>query len=87
MVHFYFFSFAEDSILFQCRYSRTVSVDDGMTVELLSSDPVVGTGDINYSLSLTVGSLGGDTQVSITRNHHLDQITPRLATRIIFLNI
>ena len=70
-------SFGGNSILFECHYARSISVDEGMTVEP-SSDKVVNTGDLSYSMSLTVGALGGNTEVFITRNHNLDQIAPRL---------
>ena len=62
------YSFAENSIVFQCKYSRTVSVSDTMTVES-QDESVVGTGDLTYSMAVTVGQLGGNTQVQITPNH------------------
>ena len=39
-----------------------------MTVES-QDEPVVGTGDLTYSMAVTVGELGGNTQVQITPNH------------------
>ena len=70
-------SFAEDSILFQCRYARSVSVDSSFVC--CDEDPslVVGTGDLNYSFDIDVGSLGGNTNVRITPNHGFDQVAPR----------
>ena len=73
-----FHSFAENSIVFQCKYSRTVAVDDTMTVES-QDEPVVGTGDLTYSMDVTVGALGGNTQVEITPNHSFgSQVGARL---------
>ena len=72
-----FHSFAENSIVFQCKYSRTVAVDDTMTVS--QDEPVVGTGDLTYSMDVTVGALGGNTQVEITPNHSFgSQVGARL---------
>ena len=70
------FSFGEDSILFQCRYSRSVSVSQDMTI---TETPVAveGTGDLSYSMSINVGGPGGITDVTITPNHNFGQIAPR----------
>ena len=54
-----------------------------MTVGTLPTDPVVGTGDLNYIMTVTGGNadgslaLGGNTDVRITPNHGFDQIAPR----------
>ena len=70
------FSFGNDSILFQCRYSRSVSVSQDMTI---TETPVAveGTGDLSYSMSINVGGPGGSTDVTITPNHNFGQIAPR----------
>ena len=70
------FSFGDDSILFQCRYSRSVSVSQDITI---TETPVAveGTGDLSYSMSINVGGPGGSTDVTITPNHNFGQIAPR----------
>ena len=72
-----FLSFAEDSVVFQCRYSRSINVDDQITVE--SPQPEVGRGDLTYSMAITAGALGGTTRVQITPNHSFgDEVGARL---------
>ena len=77
------FSFAEDSIEFQCRYDREINANSQMTVGIIEDDPVVGTGNLNYIMTVTGGNadgslaLGGNTNVRITPNHGFDQIAPR----------
>ena len=71
------FSFGEDSIQFQCRYSRSVSISDDVTVIDTPTDAVVGTGDLTYSMEINVGGPGGTTDVTITPNHNFDEIAPR----------
>ena len=78
------FSFAEESVVFQCRYSRAVNVEQEMTVGS-NQQPEVGRGDLNYSMSTTVGSLGGTTEVRIEPNHSFgDEVGARL---VIFLKL
>ena len=72
------FSFGEDSIKFQCRYSRSVSVSQDMTIITTPTDAVEGTGDLSYTMSIDVGGPGGTTDVTITPNHNFDEIAPRL---------
>ena len=49
----------------------------------IPNDPIIGTGDLNYIMTVTGentdGSLtlGGNTNVRITPNHGFDQIAPR----------
>ena len=69
-------SFGEDSILFQCKYARSVSVDHGITIQE-TPEAVVNTGDLTYTMAVTVGELGGNTEVRITPNHGFDQLAPR----------
>ena len=73
------FSFGEDSIRFQCRYSRSVSVTQDMTIIDTPTDAVEGTGELSYTMSINVGGPGGSTEVTITPNHNFNQIAPRLA--------
>ena len=76
------FSFAEDSIEFQCRYARQINASSQITL-IPDGDPVVGTGDLSYIMTVTGGNtdgslaLGGNTDVRITPNHGFDQIAPR----------
>ena len=69
------FRLAEKSIVFECRYSRSVSLTEGYTIEE-SESPTSNRGDLSYSLSVTADLLGKNTAVSITRNHVLNQIAP-----------
>ena len=54
-----------------------------MTVGIIEDDPVVGTGNLNYIMTVTGGNadgslvLGGNTDVRITPNHGFDQVAPR----------
>ena len=68
------FSFGEDSIRFQCRYSRSVSVTQDMSIIDTPTDAVEGTGELSYSMSINVGGPGGNTEVTITPNHNFNQI-------------
>ena len=63
-----FFSFAEDSVVFQCRYARAIDVDQSMTIDP-DAQPEVGRGDLTYTMAITAGALGGTTSVQITPNH------------------
>ena len=72
------FSFAEDSVVFQCRYARTISVVESMTIDP-DAQPEVGRGDLTYSMTITAGELGGTTTVEITPNHSFgDDVDARL---------
>lgn len=62
------FSFAQDSVVFQCRYSRAINVDGSMIIDP-DAQPEVGRGDFTYSMAINVGALGGTTAVQITPNH------------------
>ena len=72
-----FFSFGADSIVFQCRYARSVNADSDTTVNASISGPIVGTGDLTYNMKVNPGVLGGDTHITISPNHNLSGITPR----------
>ena len=48
-----------------------------MTVLQTPTDAIEGTGDFSYSMSITVGGPGGNTDVTITPNHNFDEISPR----------
>jgi len=65
-------------VVFQCRFSRSINVDDQMTVES-PAQPEVGRGDITYTMAITAGALGGTTRVQITPNHSFgDEVGARL---------
>ena len=78
------FSLSEESIAFECRFARKFSVSlEGYTIEK-SDSPAVGRPTSNrgptslgYSLSVTADHLGRNTDISISRNHILNQIAPR----------
>ena len=64
--------------MFECRYARAINVDEVMTVEP-ESQPEVGRGDLNYSMTIAAGALGGTTEVQITPNHNFgDAVGARL---------
>ena len=74
----FIFSFADDNVVFQCRYSRSISVDEGLVV-VSPTQPEVGTGDLTYSMIIAAGALGGTTNVEITPNHSFgDEVGARL---------
>ena len=73
------FSFGEDSIRFQCRYSRSVSVTQDMSIIDTPTDAVEGTGNLSYTMSIDVGGPGGTTEVTISPNHNFDEVAPRSA--------
>ena len=62
------FSFAEDNVVFQCRYARAINVDESMIIDP-DTQPEVGRGDLTYRMAITAGELGGTTRVQITPNH------------------
>ena len=70
------FSFAEESIEFQCRYARTINVDNQMTVGGSQPQPIVGEGDLNYTMVVQVGNLGGTTNININAEHNFDGVAP-----------
>ena len=70
------FRFAQDSLTFQCRYSRSINVDESMTI---GNNPqlITGEGNLNYEMTVSGGRLGGTTEVRINPLHSFNQITPR----------
>ena len=70
-------SFAEDSVVFQCKYGRTVSANSQMTVGGASIEPISGEGDFTYRMEIVAGALGGDTEITISPNHNISGISPR----------
>ena len=70
-------SFAEDSVVFQCKYARTVSANSQMTVGGTSTEPISGEGDLTYRMEIVAGALGGDTEITISPNHNISGISPR----------
>ena len=71
------FSFGEGTIEFQCRYSRSVSVNSDLTVAAAPTGPTIGTGDLTYEMNVDGGSLGGTTNITISPNHNIAGISPR----------
>ena len=71
-----FFSFAEDSIDFECHYARSVNANSDMTVTTPPSI-IINTGDLIYSMEVDAGPLGGNTDITISPNHSLSGISPR----------
>ena len=70
-----YFRLAEKSIVFECRYSRNFLLTEGYTIE--ESENATSRGNLGYSLSVTADLLGRNTDVSINRNHSLNQIVPK----------
>ena len=73
------FSFAEDSILFECRYARSVTVDSDPYNVPPPEDCTTCSmnGDLTYTMNVDVGELGGNTNVRITPNFNFGQVAPR----------
>ena len=69
--------FSEDTIELQCRYARSVSANSVLTIGPAASGPTVGTGDLSYNMDVVAGSLGGNTQVTISPNFSVAGISPR----------
>ena len=75
---------SEESIAFECRFARKFSVSlEGYTIKK-SDSPASGRPTSNrgptslgYTLSVTADHLGRNTDISINRNHILNQIAPR----------
>ena len=70
-------AFAEDSVVFQCKYARTVSANSQMTVGTIGTEPITGEGDLTYRMEIEAGALGGDTEITISPNHNISGISPR----------
>ena len=64
-----------ESINFQCRYARSVALNQGYTIEQ-SEDTKFNTGVLGYTMSVTADLVGRNTNLSITHNHNLNQIAP-----------
>ena len=54
---------------------QSLSLSEGYTIE--ESENATNRGDLSYSLSVTADLLGKNTDVSITRNHNVNQIIPK----------
>ena len=54
--------------MFECRYSRSINVDEVISIDP-DTQPEVGRGDLTYRMAITAGELGGTTRVQITPNH------------------
>ena len=55
-----------------------------ITVLQTPTDAIEGTGDFSYSMAISVGGPGGNTDVTITPNHNFDEISPRSVFEISF---
>ena len=69
-------AFTENSIEFQCKYARAVRATSTLAVPTQPSK-IIGNGDLTYGMEITVGALGGDTDVTISPNHNISGISPR----------
>ena len=73
-----FFRLGDESIKFQCRYARSVVLNQEYSIDDSDSDtafnPVVGV--LGYSMSVTADLVGRNTHLSISHNHYLNQIAP-----------
>ena len=54
-----------------------MSTSSDVTVSPSSDDPIVGTGDLTYSMNVAAGSLGGNSQVTISPTHNISGIGAR----------
>ena len=68
--------FVDDSIVFQCKFARTVNANSQMTVSD-SSETISGEGDLTYRMDIVAGALGGNTEITISPNHNISGISPR----------
>ena len=68
--------FVDDSIVFQCKYARTVNANSQLTVSD-SSETISGEGDLTYRMEIVAGALGGNTEIAISPNHNISGISPR----------
>ena len=68
--------FVDDSVVFQCKYARSVNANSQMTVSD-SSETISGEGDLTYRMDIVAGALGGNTEISISPNHNISGISPR----------
>ena len=56
-----------------------MSVSQDMSIIDTPTDALEGTGELSYSVSINVGGPGGTTDVTITPNHNIDEISPRFS--------
>ena len=67
--------FGGNSLLFQCQYARSVTVDETYDFDPIPDDldPIVGLGNLSYDITVNVPNtgVGGTTTVSITPRHNL----------------
>ena len=68
--------FADDSVVFQYKYARTVNANSQMTVSD-SSETISGQGDLTYRMEIVAATLGGNTEITISPNHNISGISPR----------
>ena len=73
----YIFSYAEDTIRFQCNYNRQITVNQSYEVEdNFQPQPIQGQGELTYIMEIAVGNLGGTTEIRVIPNHGLNQVAP-----------
>ena len=71
-----YLSLVDDSILFKCRYARTVSATSEMTIAV-SGESAIGSGELMYSMYIDAGNVGGNSVVTISPNHDIAGIGAR----------
>ena len=66
-------SFGQDSLQFQCQYLRQINVQDSYDVNIVQTEPIVGTGHIAYEMVVDIPSsgVGRTTTVTISPLHSL----------------
>ena len=78
--------FTDDSVVFQCKYARTVNANSEMSVSYsshgsegdgYSPQTISGEGDLTYRMDIVAGALGGNTEITISPNHNISGISPR----------
>ena len=78
------FSFGTDSIQFACRYARSVTAASDVSISPQTNDPIIGNGDLTYSMNIAAGELGGNSQVTISPTHDIAGVGARLVI-VIFI--
>ena len=71
------FSFGQDPIVLQCQYARTVTATSDVSIEAPTAGPIVGNGDLTYTMEVNPGMLGGTTDVTISPSDSISGISPR----------
>jgi len=70
--------FSSNSVIFECNYKRNIDISSSFETALSPPiKPIVGNGNLGYTMKVNVGALGGRTSVSVEPNHGFTQIYPR----------